>query len=321
MVLSLLAIAAGLALLIWSADRFVEGSAAVASHLGAPPLLVGMVIVGFGTSAPEMVVSAIASFNGSPGLALGNAFGSNIANTGLILGITALVSPIIVRSGIIYRELPVLIAVSLGMGILLFDKDISRMDALILLSGFTLLLGWTIYTALANKDDVAAVEMASELDAHSMPIGRASLWIFIGLAVLIGSSRLLVWGAVDIAQNLGLSDLVIGLTIVAIGTSLPELASSIVAVRKGEDDLAIGNIIGSNMFNLLAVVGIAGAIQPVSGLSSSLFTRDWLTMMLMLLLLLLMVFRTRGAGRISRWGGALLVSSYAAYTGVLLVTL
>jgi len=316
----ILAVIAGLVVLVWSADRFVDGAAATAKHLGMPTLLIGMVIIGFGTSAPEMVVSALAAMQGNPGLALGNGFGSNITNIALILGLTAILAPITVQSRILKAELPVLMLATLVVGALLYDLEISRTDAWIMLGLFFVIMGWSIWRGMRQPKDALADDIAHELEEDSMPIGRALVWLFIGLALLIASSRLLVWGAVDIASALGVSDLIIGLTIVAIGTSLPELASSIIAVRKNEHDLAIGNVIGSNLFNTLAVVGIAGAIQPL-GVGSEVLYRDWTVMAGLTVSLFVLGYGVLGRGRINRIEGALLVTAYAAYAGYLFYTL
>jgi len=316
----ILAVIAGLVVLVWSADRFVDGAAATAKHLGMPTLLIGMVIIGFGTSAPEMVVSALAAMQGNPGLALGNGFGSNITNIALILGLTAILAPITVQSRILKAELPVLMLATLVVGALLYDLEISRTDAWIMLGLFFVIMGWSIWRGMRQPKDALADDVAHELEEDSMPIGRALVWLFIGLALLIASSRLLVWGAVDIASALGVSDLIIGLTIVAIGTSLPELASSIIAVRKNEHDLAIGNVIGSNLFNTLAVVGIAGAIQPL-GVGSEVLYRDWTVMAGLTVSLFVLGYGVLGRGRINRIEGALLVTAYAAYAGYLFYTL
>ncbi|CAN0595996.1 unnamed protein product, partial [Ectocarpus sp. 12 AP-2014] len=241
---ALLAIAAGLALLVWSADRFVEGSAVTARHFGMPPLLIGMVVVGFGTSAPEMVVSALAASQGNSGLALGNAYGSNITNIALILGITAIISPIAVHSQVMRKELPILAGITLLAIWQLLDGSLSRLDAVGLLLTFTALLGWSIWAGMKKPQDALALEVSAELDERVMPIRNAVFWLVAGLVLLIISSRILVWGAVDLATAFGVSDLIIGLTIVAIGTSLPELASSVIAARKGEHDLALGDILG-----------------------------------------------------------------------------
>lgn len=314
-----LAIVFGLALLVWSADRFVEGSAATARHFGVPPLLIGMVIIGFGTSAPEMVVSALAASQGNPGLALGNAFGSNITNIALILGLTALISPIAVHSQVLRKELPVLLAVTALVAWQLVDGGVSRTDAIVLLGVFALLMGWTVWQGMRGRPDQLGTEVDRELDVNAMPIGRAVFWLVLGLVLLIAGSRVLVWGAVEIATGLGVSDLVIGLTIVAIGTSLPELASSIAATRKGEHDIALGNILGSNLFNTLAVVGIAGAIHPMS-VGPEVLSRDVLVMAALTLLLCLFGYRRRGPGRINRVEGGCLLACFLGYTSYLLLT-
>jgi cation:H+ antiporter len=318
MILAALAIVGGFALLVWSADRFVEGAAATARHAGMPPLLIGMVIVGFGTSAPEMVVSAVAALDGNPDLALGNALGSNIVNTGLILGITALIAPIAVHSKIVRRELPLLLAITLLAGALLWDGALTRLEAIGLLAGFLALVGWTIYEGLREREDALAGDMDQELAARTMPLPRALFWLVLGLVLLIASSRLLVWGAVSVAQTLGVSDLVIGLTIVALGTSLPELAASVIAARKGEHDIAIGNVVGSNMFNILAVIGIAGVITPMTDVAAEVLARDWPAMLVLTITLFVMAYGFRGQGRINRFEGLVLLLGYAAYTAYLL---
>ncbi|MAT64832.1 MAG: calcium/sodium antiporter [Gammaproteobacteria bacterium] len=314
MLTALFAIVAGFVLLIWSADRFVDGAAAVARHFGMPALLIGMVVVGFGTSAPEMVVSGLAAAQGNPGIALGNAYGSNITNIALILGVTALISPIAVHSQVLRKELPLLTAVTALAAWQLQDGGVSRLEAVVLLVVFAVIMGWSIRQGLRGRSDALGDEMDQELAAHPMPLPRALLWLGIGLLVLIASSRLLVWGAVTIAQQLGVSDLIIGLTVVAIGTSLPELASSLIAARKGEHDLALGNIIGSNLFNTLAVVGIAGGIAPLAA-GPEVFSRDMLVMGALTLSLFVFGYGFRGAGRINRFEGGVLLAGYVGYTG------
>ncbi|QIB66259.1 calcium/sodium antiporter [Kineobactrum salinum] len=314
-----LAIVFGLALLVWSADRFVEGSAATARHFGVPPLLIGMIIIGFGTSAPEMVVSALAASQGNPGLALGNAFGSNITNIALILGLTALLSPIAVHSQVLRKELPVLLAVTALAAWQLVDGHLSRAEALVLLGVFAALMGWTVWQGLRGRADTLGTEIDQQLSSTHMPIKHAVSWLLVGLLLLIAGSRILVWGAVEIATGLGVSDLVIGLTVVAIGTSLPELASSIAATRKGEHDIALGNILGSNLFNTLAVVGIAGVIHPMS-VGPEVLSRDVLTMAALTLLLCLFGYRRRAPGRINRWEGGFLIACFLGYTSYLLLT-
>jgi cation:H+ antiporter len=319
MTLAFLAIAFGLALLVWSADRFVEGSASTARHIGLPPLLIGMVIVGFGTSAPEMVVSALAASQGNPGIALGNAYGSNITNIALILGLTALISPIAVHSQVLRKELPILSVVTALAAWQLWDGEITRIDALVLLGVFGGLMAWTIWQGLQKKADALGSEMEQELEVHAMPIRKAIFWLVAGLIILIISSRILVWGAVEIAHGFGVSDLIIGLTVVAVGTSLPELASSVIATRKGEHDIALGNVLGSNLFNTLAVVGIAGAIHPLA-VGPELFNRDMLVMAALTLSLFVIGYGFRGPGRINRVEGMVLLACYVGYTTYLVST-
>jgi len=314
-----IAIIVGLLLLVWSADRFVGGAAAVARHFGMPPLLIGMVVVGFGTSAPEMSVSALSSLQGNPAIALGNAYGSNIANIALILGLAALISPIAVHSGVLRKELPILTLVTFLAGFQLWDGMLSRSDAYLLLLVFAGLLGWTIWQGVRRGDDNLALEVEQTFSAELMSLGRAVLWLVVGLIVLVASSRVLVWGAVALAHGFGVSDLVVGLTVVAIGTSLPELASSVIAARKQEHDIALGNVLGSNLFNTLAVVGIAGAIHPAS-VPGGILTRDLPVMLLLTLSLFAIGYGLRGPGRINRLEGGLLLAAFLAYTGWLIAS-
>ena len=318
MVIAILALIVGLALLVWSANRFVEGSASTARHFGMPPLLIGMVIVGFGTSAPEMVVSALAALEGSSGIALGNAYGSNIANIALILGVTALISPIMVHSTVLRKELPILTFVTILTVVLLADLDLTRLDAIVLLLVFGSLMAWIIYEGLKQKTDSLAKEVEAETAEKAMPIKRSFFWLVIGLVLLIASSRILVWGAVEIAQIFGVSDMIIGLTIVAVGTSLPELASSVIAARKGEHDIALGNILGSNLFNTLAVVGIAGTIHPFA-VEPETISRDMVVMGALTVSLFLIGFGFKGRqGRINRFEGMALLLVYVIYTAWLI---
>ena len=319
MTLAFVALIAGLALLVWSADKFVDGAAATARYAGMPPLLIGMVIIGFGTSAPEMVVSALASMQGNPGLALGNAYGSNITNIALILGLTALISPIAVSSQVVRKEIPILLGITLLTGALLIDGHLGRGDALILGGVFIVLLGWSIWTGIKGKGDALDEDVNVEIDSEAMPLKKAIFWLIVGLVLLVGASRLLVWGAVTIAQTFGISDLVIGLTIVAVGTSLPELASSLMAIKKKEHDLALGNVLGSNLFNTLAVVGIAAGIAPLD-VDPAVLSRDWSLMMGLTLLLLVMCLGRKGQGRINRVEGGILLCIFVAYTGWLLTS-
>ncbi|GAB2592780.1 calcium/sodium antiporter [Nitrincola alkalisediminis] len=319
MLLALGAVIGGLVLLVWSADRFVDGAAATARYAGMSTLLIGMVIIGFGTSAPELFISAIAAAQGNPGLALGNGYGSNIANIGLILGLTALISPIAVKSVVLKKEIPILIGITLLSGALLLNGQISRLDATIMLVVFAGVMAWTILQGLKQKANNTG-ELNDEIP--EMTLGKACMWLAIGLLLLIVSSRLLVWGAVDIASSLGISDLVIGLTVVAIGTSLPELAAAFAAIRKGEHDLALGNVLGSNLFNTLAVVGLAGVIQPLD-VAPEVLTRDWPVMALLTFSLLITGYGFKGPdlGRINRFEGAAMLLTFVAYLTYLVYTL
>ncbi|WP_191965214.1 calcium/sodium antiporter [Marinobacter halotolerans] len=320
MLLAGLAILFGLILLVWSADRFIEGAAATAKHLGMPSLLIGMVIIGFGTSAPELAVSAMAALDGNPGLALGNAYGSNITNIAVIVGITAMIAPIAVHSQVLRKELPLLLALTVFAGYQLIDGELSRLDGWLLLVVFTAVMGWSIFQGIRGKADPLAGDAEAEIIQHPMPLNKALMWLVIGLVLLLVSSRMLVWGAVFIAQSLGVSDLVIGLTIVAIGTSLPELASALAAVKKNEHDLILGNIIGSGIFNTLAVVGLAATIEPLS-VEMEVLYRDWTLMTALTLGLMLMGFGLSGKPRIiTRLDGAILSLVYVGYAGFLIST-
>ncbi|GAB01952.1 MULTISPECIES: calcium/sodium antiporter [Acinetobacter] len=319
MLWAVIAVILGLVLLVWSADKFIDGASATASHFGMPPLLVGMVIVGFGTSAPEIVVSVMAAIDGNPGLALGNAYGSNIANIALILGVTVLIQPIMVHSAVVRKELPLLLLVT-GICIFqIFDGVLSRNDAIIMLLMLVLYMGWTIWQGMRNQSDVLSHEFDHQLQETEVPLKTSVFQLIFGLIVLVISSRLLVWGAVEIAQAFGVSELIIGLTVVAVGTSLPELASSIAAARKGELDIAIGNVIGSNMFNTLAVVGLAGIIHPTI-VPPEVLQRDMVVMGTLTLSLLLFTLSFKGQGRIGRVKGSIWLFSFVAYTCYLINT-
>jgi cation:H+ antiporter len=313
----LLAIVGGFVFLVWGADRFVVGAAATARNLGVSPLIIGLTIVGFGTSAPEMLVSAVAAWQGNPGLAVGNAIGSNITNIALILGLTALLTPLAVNSRMLKRELPILTVTMLAGLTLLLDGQLSRLDGTLLLLGLLVMVVWMVRTSLKDRDgDPLGTEFSEEIPSD-MPMNRALFWVGVGLLVLLLSSRLLVWGAVGIAQALGVSDLIIGLTIVALGTSLPELAASVVSALKGEPDIAIGNVIGSNLFNLLAVLGLPGLISPLA-IESAVLTRDYPVMIGLTVMFFLMAYGFRGPGRrINRLEGGLLLACYVGYQTLL----
>jgi len=313
MLVALSAVVAGLIVLVWSADRFIDGAVATARHLGMSSLLIGMLIVGFGTSAPEIVVSVLASSQGNPSLALGNAIGSNITNIALILGITALISPVAVESNIVKKELPVLIGITLLAILLIIDGEITLLDGSMLLGTFAVVMGWSIYTGRHGKQDALGREHEQELSGNLMSLKQGLFWLGLGLILLVASSRILVWGAVDIATSLGISDLIIGLTIVAIGTSLPELASSIAATRKDEHDLAIGNIIGSNLFNTLTVIGIAAVIHPFSVEFDAIY-RDLPVWGGLTIILTLFSYGFSKRGLINRLEGGALLTAYIGYT-------
>ncbi|AEF03893.1 calcium/sodium antiporter [Alteromonas sp. KS69] len=313
MLLASLAILIGLPVLLWSAGKFVGGAASVANHFGVSPLLIGMLIIGFGTSAPEIIVSIFAAIQGNSGIALGNAYGSNIANILLILGLTALISPIAVKSNIIKKEIPVLLGITFFASWQVLDQTVSKDDAFSLLGLFVLLISWSIWHGMQGSKDKLADEYSEEINASEGTIKTHIVWLLTGLLLLVASSRMLVWGAVEVATYFGVSDTIIGLTVIAIGTSLPELASSLIAVKKGEHDLAIGNVIGSNMFNTLAVVGIAGTIQPMS-VSADFLYRDVVVMLAATVALFVFCIGFKRQGRLNRVEGGAFVAAYAIYT-------
>ncbi|WP_298767464.1 calcium/sodium antiporter [uncultured Fibrobacter sp.] len=318
MILAIVAVIVGLAVLVWSADKFVDGAVGVAEFCGMSTLLIGMVIVGFGTSAPELTVSVISAAQGNPELALGNAYGSNIANIALILGATALISPILMQRSVLRGDLPILIAVSILSIVLVWDGSVVRWNGVLLLVVFALVMVYSIWREL-RKAHAEATESVEEESAEKASLGKSIMWLVLGLALLVASSRALVWGAVEIARTLGVSDLLIGLTIVAIGTSLPELASSIAAARKGENDLALGNIIGSNLFNTLAVVGLAAIVSPMDEIEKAVTYRDMPLMITLTVALIVLGFRRKGDGRLNRIAGAILLAVYIGYLALLIV--
>lgn len=314
MIWFVLALVTGLMVLVWSADQFVAGAAGLAKSLGVSTLIIGLTVVAFGTSAPEMLVSAVAASQGNSGLAIGNAVGSNIANMALVLGVTALVAPLAVHSRTLNREFPLMLVVMAGSWALLWNGNLSRLNGILLLIGMFAVVLWTIHLArTTGKDDPIIEELADEIP-ESMPVGRAWWLLISGLLLLLASSKLLVWGAVGIAQHFGVTDLVIGLTIVAIGTSLPELAASVAAARKQEHDIAVGNIVGSNLFNILAVLGIAGTIGP-SNVDTDVLYRDFPLMLALGIALYIMArgFSRKGHGLIKRWSGGILLLTFLAY--------
>lgn len=320
MLYSILALVVGLILLVWSADKFVDGAAGIAQHFGMSPLLIGMLILGFGTSAPEIFISTMASVDGNSDLALGNAVGSCITNIALILGFTGCLLPIGVHSNILKKELPLLSVVTLGASYLLYDYNLEKMDGIILLFGFVLFIGWTLWQGFSNPNDVLGEEMKDELETVKKPLPNSVSSLMVGMGILLGSSKLMVWGAVEIATLFGVSQIIIGLTIVAIGTSLPELAATFAAAKKGEHDLAIGNVLGSNLFNTLAVIGIAGTISPMS-INSEIFNRDIVTMCVLTFSLFVFGYGFgKKHGRINRFEAFLLLCAYIGYTTYLVMS-
>lgn len=297
----------------------MDGAAGTARYYRISPLIIGMVVVGFGTSAPELVVSVMSAINGKPALAVGNAYGSNIANISLILGLTALIKPISVRSTMLRRELPLLGLMTLVVAVFIQDLSFSRTEGFFQLALFLAVMGFTVWLSLRNPDDAMVQEMETSLAKNPVVLSRALFQLIIGLILLVISSRILVSGAVELATLAGVSELVIGLTVVAIGTSLPELASTIAAVRKGEDEMAIGNVVGSNMFNTLAVVGLASSISPVT-LEEEVLIRDFPVMGLLTLSLFIIGFGFKGHGRINRIEGAFLLLTFVGYTAWLLIS-
>ena len=312
MLVDLLHILAGLALLIIGADRFVHGAAATARNLGVAPLLIGLTIVAFATSAPEILVSIIAASRGEPDLAIGNAIGSNIANIGLVLGATALIRPIELTSATLRREMPALLAVSLLTVSLFLDSYLSEVDGMVLLTGLVIVMVWLTRLGLrSSANDPIKAEYEAEIP-ENVRTWVAIIWLIIGIGMLLFGADLLVDGAVSIARALGVSEVVIGVTLVAVATSLPELAVTLVSAIRGEFGLAIGNIVGSNIFNLLAVVGAASVIEPAQ-LPPSVLTLHIFVMVAFTLVLFAMTYDYDGKGRISRFEGLSLTTAFIAY--------
>ncbi|MGF1844813.1 calcium/sodium antiporter [Vibrio clamense] len=309
----------GLIFLVWSADKLVFGAAALARNVGISPLVIGMTILAMGSSAPEMMVSATAALDGKTDTAVGNVLGSNIANIALILGITALIKPMSISSGVIRRELPLMIAVTLLAGALLWDSHLGFHEGILLFVLFaTFLIAMLQISRNEKKNGDAFIEDQESEIPEGVSNKKAAMWVVIGLIVLPLSADILVDNAVVIAKFFGMSDLVIGLTIIAIGTSLPELAASLAGVMKGEDDMAVGNIIGSNVFNILAVMGIPGVLNP-SILSEYAMGRDfWVMLGLSLLLVVMALGKSRSINRIE--GGILLVC-FLTYQGYLFMNM
>lgn len=311
MLFASIAIIIGMTLLVWSADKFVMGASGIAKNFQVPPIIIGLTIVSLCTSLPEMLVALLAALDGNNNLGIGNAIGSNIANIGLVLGITALIAPLAVQSKVFKREFPVLLFIMVLALVLMLDGDLSLVDGAVLLVGLVLLVLWLLRLGLKERDAALEAEFEGVIPKNT-DMKTSVMWFIIGLIVLLASSKLVVFGAVEVATLLGVSDLVIGLTIVAIGTSLPELVASIVSVLKNEAELAIGNVIGSNMFNILAVLAMPALFAPGSFDMQTLM-RDIPIMFIFTAALFLVAYGFRGSGRITRVEGGVLLSGYIGY--------
>ncbi len=319
MLLSAAAILIGLPLLFWGADRFVVGAGATARNLGVSPVLIGLVVVGFATSAPEMLISTLASLNGAPGLAVGNALGSNIANLGLVLGTAIVIYPLSVHSDTVRREFRALLAATALTLLVFLDNEVSRLDAVALLAALGVLAVWTIVlVSRPSVSDPIRVEYAAEMPA-GMPPRKATFWLAVGLVTLLGGAELMVRGATDAARLMGVSDLVLGVTVVAIGTSLPELAVAVTGALKGEYGLVLGNVLGSNIFNLLAVIGIAGVIHPLS-LDAGVLTLHFPLMGVLTLVVFILAYNRRAKVQLTRPVGSALLAVFLIYQGFVVWT-
>ncbi len=316
MLIASAAILVGFIILIWSADLFVSGAASIAENMGMSPIVIGLTIVSLGTSAPEVLVSLMAAMSDSGELAIGNAIGSNIANTGLVLGITLLIIPMCVHHRCMKQEVPALLIVTLGVGLLLLDGEISKVDGFLMMGALFLIL---FQMVRSQSGDTSLLEEAEDEPLQHLNPARAWFTFAIGLMLLIASSRLLVWGAAAIAEQLGVSQLVIGLTVVAIGTSLPELAATVASALRGHTEIALGNIIGSNLFNLLGVMSIPGIVNGEI-LDPSVLSRDYAAMTGITFILAVGIHLGRkrkaaveGHSYMGRSMGALLLSLYGGY--------
>ena len=309
---NILEVIGGLVLLIWGADRFVHGAAATARNMGIAPLLIGLTVVAFATSAPEILVSIVASLRGDPGIAFGNAIGSNIVNIGLVLGCVAIIRPIELRSATLRREMPALLAVSLLTVSLFLDSYLSRIDGIVMLTGLVIVMIWLARLGMRSApSDPIKMDFEAEIPTN-VSMRAAIIWLLIGILTLLVGAQLLVDGTVEIAVYFRVSDVVIGILLVALGTSLPELAVSLVSALKGEYGLAIGNIVGSNIFNLLAVIGIAATIAP-SPMEPSVLSLHIFVMVAFTLVLFAMTYDYDGKSELSRIEGFALLIAFIAY--------
>lgn len=310
LLLPILAVVISLALLAISADKFVDGASSVAKNLGVSPLLIGLTVVSFGTSAPEILIAVMSAGNGSSEIAIGNAIGSNIANIALILGAASLFIPIPVASEVLRREIPLLCAVVFFSSALLLDLHLSRLDGAAAIITLLLCLGWLIWQSHSQQNDSISEEYEDNIEKTNVK----TAWIItaVSLVILLASAKALVWGAVEIARAANVSELMIGLSIVAVGTSLPELAATIASLLRREFGLAIGNVVGSNLFNALAVMGIVAIVAP-GDLDIMIRNRDTVVHIALTVCLVIFCVGFKRAGRINRFEGFLLLSSFIAY--------
>jgi len=319
MLLSIPALLTGLLLLVWAAERLVEGAAALATRAGSSPLLVGLVVVGFGSSSAELAVALTAAWQGHPALALGSAWGANIVNMSLVLGLTVLVAPIAARSPVLHREMPLLLAATVLSAALVWDGVLSRLDAAVLLGGFVALLVWSWRQSRRSEPDELALETEQALLAHPLTHRQALRRALLALLVLGLGAALLVWGAVDVSHGLGVSDLTLGLGVVALGVTLPSLAICVAAARKGEDDLALGHVLGAGLFNTLAVAGLAGLIEPLD-VDAMVLWRDLPVMAGLAFGLYVLGRDERRPTHLGKTAGRVLVAVYLLHASALIVT-
>tara|TARA_R110000737_G_scaffold25195_7_gene43902 strand:- start:3098 stop:4078 length:981 start_codon:yes stop_codon:yes gene_type:complete len=316
MFIQILILLLSLITLVWSADKFVFGASSLARNLGISPMIIGLTIVAMGSSAPEMMIAATASLQGNPDTAIGNAIGSNITNIALVLGITALFHPLSVSSSTVKREIPLILIITAIATYMLANGNFSFNEGLLLIIGFVLyiatLLVVTLKHAKQNPSDDKMILDAEREVPDAVSTQRSVLWLVFGIILLPLSASFLVDSSIFIAKAFGISDLVIGLTVIAVGTSLPELAASIMSIIKKEDDLALGNIIGSNIFNILAVLSLAGLISP-GDIDNAAAVRDGPYMLATTFLLFLLCFSRNGKFRITRAKGVLLLAVFIGY--------
>lgn len=305
--------------LVWSADRFVDGSAAIARSLGMPPLIIGLTIVSLGTSAPEILVSINAALTGAGDLAIGNALGSNLANIGLVLGITTLVATLPIQRHILTQELPILLLVTVLAGVVLANYRLDFIEGLVLVGAIIPVIWLIIYFKRKSMSPVEVAETVNVVEEEKTPDmarSKAILWFLVGLILLVISSRVLVWGAIELASFWGVSPLIIGLTVVAIGTSLPELAASVMSAVRGHHDIALGNIVGSNIFNILAVMSVPALVSPLT-VEPAVFTRDYMAMAGLTVLLAGMIgvayWKNKRSAGIGKLTGTVLLLCYIGY--------